>query len=158
MHQHALLSDESEEALSVSDDDVEDVGDVALSDEKYAYLKQHEQFVLTMTEFGYGKRASSYDFRLTNRGGKGIKATDVSKTADIGQLIAVFPVNDTDQIMMVSNGGQLIRCPVDGIRIANRAAKGVTVFNTADGEKVVSVERISEPETDDEVSAPEGEA
>jgi DNA gyrase subunit A len=121
-----------------------------LSDERYAYLKAHEQFVLTMTEYGYGKRSSSYDFRLTNRGGKGIRATDVSKTAEIGQLIAAFPVADADQIMMVSDGGQLIRCPVGGIRIASRATKGVTVFNTADGEKVVSVERISEPEGDED--------
>jgi DNA gyrase subunit A len=121
-----------------------------LSEERYAYLKEHEQFVLTMTEYGYGKRSSSYDFRLTNRGGKGIRATDVSKTAEIGQLIAAFPVADADQIMMVSDGGQLIRCPVGGIRIASRATKGVTVFNTADGEKVVSVERISEPEGDEE--------
>jgi DNA gyrase subunit A len=125
--------------------------DAQLSEERYLFLKAHEQFVLTMTEYGYGKRSSSYDFRLTNRGGKGIRATDVSKTAEIGQLIAAFPVADADQIMMVSDGGQLIRCPVNGIRIASRATKGVTVFNTADGEKVVSVERISEPEGEDDV-------
>jgi DNA gyrase subunit A len=125
--------------------------DAQLSEERYAFLKTHEQFVLTMTEYGYGKRSSSYDFRLTNRGGKGIRATDVSKTAEIGQLIAAFPVADADQIMMVSDGGQLIRCPVNGIRIASRATKGVTVFNTADGEKVVSVERISEPEGDEDI-------
>lgn len=142
-------------AAGVEVDDVvltneEVVEDAHLSEERYAYLKAHEQFVLTMTEFGYGKRSSSYDFRLTNRGGKGIRATDISKTAEIGQLIAAFPVADADQIMMVSDGGQLIRCPVAGIRIASRATKGVTVFNTADGEKVVSVERISEPEVDDD--------
>lgn len=124
--------------------------DAQLSDERYEFLKVHEQFVLTMTEYGYGKRSSSYDFRLTNRGGKGIRATDVSKAAEIGQLIAAFPVADSDQIMMVSDGGQLIRVPVNGIRFASRATKGVTVFNTADGEKVVSVERISEPESDEE--------
>ncbi len=132
--------------------------DAQLSDERYAYLKAHEQFVLTMTEYGYGKRSSSYDFRLTNRGGKGIRATDVSKTAEIGQLIAAFPVADADQIMMVSDGGQLIRCPVGGIRIASRATKGVTVFNTADGEKVVSVERISEPEGDEDIDSTEESA
>lgn len=127
--------------------------ETSLSDERYEELKGHEQFILTMTQLGYGKRSSSYDFRLTGRGGKGIRATDVSKTAEIGPLIAAFPVGNGDQIMMVSDGGTLIRVPVDGIRIASRATKGVTVFNTAEGEKVVSVERISEPETDEDIAA-----
>ena len=105
--------------------------------------------MLTVTEYGYGKRSSSYDFRLTGRGGKGIRATDVSKVAEIGQLVATFPVGNEDQIMLVSDGGQVIRVPVDGIRIASRATKGVTIFNTAEGEKVVSVERISEPQGED---------
>ena len=85
----------------------------------------------------------------TGRGGKGIRATDVSKAAEIGQLVATFPVGNEDQIMLVSDGGQVIRVPVNGIRIASRATKGVTIFNTAEGEKVVSVERISEPQGDD---------
>lgn len=129
----------------------EDVGEEAqLSDERYEFLKGHEQFVLTVTEFGYGKRSSSYDFRLTNRGGKGIRATDVSKVEEIGRLVAAFPVGDDDQIMLVSDGGTVIRVPVAGIRFASRATKGVTIFNTAEGEKVVSVERISEPQSDDD--------
>jgi DNA gyrase subunit A len=133
--------------------------EASLTDERYEELKAHEQFILTMTQLGYGKRSSSYDFRLTGRGGKGIRATDVSKVAEIGPLIAAFPVGNGDQIMMVSDGGTLIRVPVDGIRIASRATKGVTVFNTAEGEKVVSVERISEPETDEEIvgDAPEAD-
>jgi DNA gyrase subunit A len=106
--------------------------------------------VLTVTEYGYGKRSSSYDFRLTNRGGKGIRATDVSKVEEIGRLVATFPIGNDDQIMLVSDGGQVIRVPVGGIRIASRATKGVTIFNTADGERVVSVERISETNGDDE--------
>ena len=125
----------------------EEVGKEAyISEERYQFLTQHEQFVLTVTEYGYGKRSSSYDFRLTNRGGKGIRATDVSKVAEIGKLVATFQICDDDQIMLVSDGGQVIRVPVDGIRTASRATKGVTIFNTADGEKVVSVERISEPQ------------
>ena len=128
----------------------EEVGEEAeLSDERYEFLKAHEQFVLTVTEYGYGKRSSSYDFRLTGRGGKGIRATDVSKVDEIGQLVATFPVGNDDQIMLVSDGGQVIRVPVNGIRIASRATKGVTIFNTAEGEKVVSVERISEPQGED---------
>lgn len=138
----------------------EEVGEEAdISEERYQFLTQHEQFVLTVTEYGYGKRSSSYDFRLTNRGGKGIRATDVSKVAEIGKLIATFPIGNDDQIMLVSDGGQVIRVPVDGIRTASRATKGVTIFNTADGEKVVSVERISEPQgEDDGDEASDGEA
>ena len=137
-----------EEEISLTNEDVTE--ETSLSSERYEELKSKEQFLLTVTEYGYGKRSSSYDFRLTSRGGKGIRATDVSKVNEIGQLIAGFPVEDGDQIMMVSNGGQVIRVPVNGIRIASRATKGVTIFNTADGEKVVSVERISEPQSDEE--------
>jgi DNA gyrase subunit A len=138
-------------AAGVDEEDIaltnEDVGEETdLSEDRYADLRRHEQFVLTVTEFGYGKRSSSYDFRLTGRGGKGIRATDVSKAAEIGRLVATFPVAADDQIMLVSDGGQVIRVPVGGIRIASRATKGVTIFNTAEGEKVVSVERISEPQ------------
>ena len=79
-----------------------------------------------------------------------MKATDVSKSDEIGQLVAAFPIEDSDQIMLVSNAGQLIRVPVDNIRIASRASKGVRVFRTAEDEAVVSVERISEPEEDEE--------
>lgn len=87
---------------------------------------------------------------ISGRGGKGIRATDTSKTNEIGELVAAFPVEEKNQLMLVSDGGQLIRVPVDGIRIASRATKGVTIFSTAKDEKVVSVERISEPEGDDE--------
>ncbi|MCO5084102.1 MAG: DNA gyrase subunit A [Rhizobiaceae bacterium] len=145
-------------AVNGEDEDIaltnEEVGEEAqLSDERYEFLRQHEQFVLTVTEYGYGKRSSSYDFRLTGRGGKGIRATDVSKTAEIGKLVATFPVAQEDQIMLVSDGGTVIRVPVGNIRIASRATKGVTIFSTAEGEKVVSVERISEPQGDDEEMA-----
>ncbi len=103
-----------------------------------------QQFVLTVNEQGYGKRSSSFEFRISGRGGKGIKATDQSKLDEIGKLIAAFPVEPTDQIMLVSDGGQLIRVPVGQIRIVSRASKGVRIFNTAEGEKVVSVEHISD--------------
>ncbi len=96
--------------------------------------------------FGYGKRSSTYDFRTSRRGGKGIKATDQSKIGEIGELVAAFPVEDDDQIMLVSNGGQLIRVPVAGIRYAGRATKGVRIFNTAADERVVSVELVREVE------------
>ena len=144
-------------AMGVDEDDIALVGEEVgaegeLSEERYQELKAREQFVLTVSEKGFGKRSSSYDFRTSGRGGKGIRATDTSKTAEIGELVAAFPVEDTDQLMLVSDGGQLIRVPVNGIRIASRATKGVTIFSTAKDEKVVSVERITEPEGDDEVT------
>jgi DNA gyrase subunit A len=148
-----------EEDIALVGEEVVEEGD--LSDERYNELKALEQFVLTVSEKGYGKRSSTYDFRISGRGGKGIRATDTSKTAEIGMLVAAFPIETEDQIMLVSDGGQLIRVPVNGIRIASRATKGVTIFSTAADEKVVSVERISEPEGDDEeadvAGAPETE-
>ncbi len=141
---------EGEEEVALTNEEVGEGGD--LSDQRYEELKAHEQFVLTLTEYGYGKRSSSYDYRVIGRGGKGIRTTDVSKVNEIGRLVATFPVADNDQIMLVSDGGQVIRVPVDGIRLASRATKGVTVFNTAEGEKVVSVERISEPEGEEETA------
>ena len=142
----ATLSEagEGEEDVALTNEDVGE--DAELSEDRYAFLKAREQFVLTVTEYGYGKRSSSYDFRVIGRGGKGIRATDISRASEIGSLIAAFPVEDGDQIMLVSDGGQVIRVPVHNIRYASRTAKGVTIFNTAEGEKVVSVERISEPQ------------
>ncbi len=142
----AAEGDGDEDVVLTNEEVVEETD---LSEDRYQFLKAHEQFVLTVTELGYGKRSSSYDFRVIGRGGKGIRATDVSKVDEIGPIIAAFPVAPEDQIMLVSDGGTVIRVPVGGIRIASRATKGVTIFNTADGEKVVSVERISEPDGDD---------
>ncbi len=140
---------ESEETAA---DDLEEAAPGTLSQERYAAMSAAEQFILTISENGYGKRTSSHEYRITGRGGKGIVAMAVNKRN--GPLIGSFPVDDTDQIMLVTNGGQVIRVPVDAgtdnrIRIVGRSSQGVTVFNTADGEKVVSVERIVEPEADD---------
>jgi len=109
---------------------------------RYVEMSEAEQFILTVSENGYGKRTSSYEYRVTGRGGKGIVAMAVNERN--GRLVASFPVEDPDQIMLVTDGGQLIRCPVDGIRIVGRASQGVIVFDTAEGERVVSVEHISE--------------
>ena len=144
-------AEEGEEEVALTNEDVGEGGE--LSDARYEELRAHEQFVLTVTEYGYGKRSSSYDFRVIGRGGKGIRATDVSKVDEIGRLVAAFPVAPTDQIMLVSDGGQVIRVPVGGIRMASRATKGVTIFDTAEGEKVVSVERISDTEEPEEPAA-----
>ncbi len=129
----------------------EDTGETTeLSAERFAELQAREEFLLTISAYGIGKRSSSYDFRVSGRGGKGIRATDISKLDDIGELVAAFPVEPGDQIMLVTDKGKLIRVPIEGIRIASRATRGVTIFSTGEGERVVSVERITEPE-DDEV-------
>ena len=115
---------------------------VDLSPERYAELGAREQFVLTVSERGFGKRSSSYDYRISGRGGKGITAMIVNERN--GRLVASFPIEDSDQIMLVTDGGKLIRCPVDDVRIAGRNTQGVRIFKTDEAEKVVSVERIPE--------------
>ncbi|MEL6202348.1 MAG: DNA gyrase subunit A [Pseudomonadota bacterium] len=145
----ARRADTAIEDGTPEDDELEGNADTALPEVRYAELGAREEFVLTVSEKGYGKRSSSYEFRVSGRGGKGIKATDTNKVGEIGPLVASFPVETDDQLMLVSDAGQVIRVPVEGIRFASRATKGVTIFNTRDGEKVVSVERISEPEDDD---------
>jgi DNA gyrase subunit A len=123
--------------------DVEEAaGAIELGQARYVELSAAEQFVLTISEKGFGKRTSSYEYRTTGRGGKGIVAMAI--TEKNGPLVASFPVEESDQIMLVTDGGQLIRCPVDGIRIAGRSTQGVIVFSTAEGERVASVERLSE--------------
>jgi DNA gyrase subunit A len=123
-------------------------GTAEISQERYAEMSAAEEFMLTVSERGFGKRSSSFEYRVTGRGGKGIVAMIVNERN--GDLVASFPVEDTDQIMLVSNGGQVIRVPVDGIRIVGRASQGVTIFTTAAGEQVVSVEHLDEPEEDPE--------
>jgi len=149
-NERRLATGEAEEVVLVGEDIAEEEGQ--LPEHRYELLKAREQFVLTVSEKGFGKRSSSYEFRISGRGGKGIRATDTSKTGEIGELVAAFPVDERDQIMLVSDGGQLIRVPVGGIRFASRATKGVTIFSTAKNEKVVSVERINEPEDDEEIA------
>jgi DNA gyrase subunit A len=114
----------------------------ALSPSRIAELGGAEQFVLTVTNRGFGKRSSSYEYRTSGRGGKGIIAIVVNERN--GPVCASFPVEDSDQIMLVTDGGQLIRTPVAGIRVAGRNTQGVTIFRTGDDEKVVSVERIGD--------------
>ncbi len=119
----------------------------SLPQERYDAMEKAEQFILTVSENGYGKRTSSFEYRLTNRGGKGIVA--MATNARNGDLVASFPAADRDELMLVTDGGQLIRCPVAGIRIVGRGTQGVIVFDTAEGERVVSVEHILEGEAED---------
>ncbi|NRA29239.1 MAG: DNA gyrase subunit A [Parvularculaceae bacterium] len=116
--------------------------DVALSPEQIASMSAAEEFILTVTENGYGKRTSSFEYRTSGRGGKGIIAIVTSDRN--GPVVASFPAEDSDEVMLVTDGGQLIRTPLDDIRVAGRNTQGVTILKTRAGEKVVSVERVGE--------------
>uniref|UniRef100_UPI003B3A8A5B DNA gyrase C-terminal beta-propeller domain-containing protein n=1 Tax=Bosea sp. (in: a-proteobacteria) TaxID=1871050 RepID=UPI003B3A8A5B len=157
------ISGEADESLESAPVDAEEsTGEVELG-AKRVEMELAEQFILTISEKGYGKRTSSFEYRVTGRGGKGIVAMVVNDRN--GKLVASFPVVESDQLMLVTDGGQLIRVPVDAgpdnrIRIAGRSTQGVTVFNTAKDEKVVSVECINDDGQGDEGEAGEepGEA
>ncbi len=140
----AVAGEETEAGVS----DEETAADATLSQERYAELGAAEQVILTVSSNGYGKRTSSYEYRITGRGGKGIVAMAVNDRN--GPLVASFPVQDEDEIMLVTDGGQLIRCPVHDIRKAGRSTQGVIVIDVADDEHVVSVEHISEDEAEGE--------
>ncbi|MEZ2143540.1 DNA gyrase subunit A [Bradyrhizobium sp. DN5] len=138
----AVAGEAATEETAVDGEAEEASGSFQLAQERYAEMSAQEQVVLTVSVNGYGKRTSSYEYRTTGRGGKGIVAMSVNNRN--GNLVASFPVEDADQIMLVTDKGQLIRCPVEGIRIAGRSTQGVIVFDTAEDEHVVSVEHITE--------------
>jgi DNA gyrase subunit A len=127
-----------------------------LTEDRLAEMQAGEQFILSMTENGFGKRTSAYEYRCAGRGGQGIINIETSERN--GAVVASFPVEDTDQVIMTSDGGQLIRMGVDGIRIAGRSTQGVTLFRLDGGEKVVSVARVVEEEDDEADTEGEGEA
>jgi len=115
---------------------------VELSLERLQELERAEEFILTVTEKGFGKRSSAYEYRIIGRGGQGI--VNIATSERNGSVVASFPVGHGDQIMLVTNGGQLIRCPVADIRIAGRNTQGVVIFKVAEAERVVSVIRLEE--------------
>ena len=147
----ALIGEAAEEAgepEAEGENGADANGAAQLSPERFEAMRAAEQVILTLSENGYGKRTSSFEYRVTGRGGKGIVAMAVNPRN--GSLVASFPVKDSDEIMLVTDRGQLIRVPVSGIRIAGRATQGVIVFDTADEERVVSVDRIGETEGEEE--------
>ncbi len=119
-----------------------DANDFEISPERAAELSDAEQFILSVTANGYGKRTSAYEYRVAGRGGQGI--INIETSARNGEVIATFPVEDSDQIMMMTNTGRIIRSPVHDIRIAGRSTQGVNLFTVGDDEGVVSVARLAE--------------
>ena len=135
-------SGEAEAPVEADEDAEEGVEEATLTSERYAALGAREQLVLTMSQTGFGKRSSSYEYRVTGRGGSGIVAIGMGKKNSA--VIASFPVEESDDLMLISDAGQTIRVAVSGISVQGRAAQGVTVFRVDEGEKVVSVERIAD--------------
>jgi len=133
---------EEEAQVEEADDADDSTEEATLTQERYAALGAREQFVLAMSESGFGKRTSSYEYRVTGRGGSGIVAMGMGKKNSA--IIAAFPVEESDDLMLISDQGQIIRVAVSGISIQGRSAQGVTVFRVDEGERVVSVERIAE--------------
>ena len=132
-------ADGEEDAAPVEAED--DVADAVLSVERIAELGAAEQFILTVTDTGFGKRSSAYEYRRTGRGGQGLTAHGLGGRAGT-RLAAAFPVEESDDLLMVTSGGQMIRTPMDQVRIVSRSSQGVTIFKTGKDEKVVSVERL----------------
>jgi DNA gyrase subunit A len=138
--------------------------DPTLTPERYREMADAEEFILTVAGNGFGKRSSAYDYRVTGRGGKGIELMDLGRNGrkqakdELARaVVAAFPVDPTDQIMLMTDGGQLIRCPVDDIRIARRPTQGVTLFRVAEDERVVSVTRVAEVVENGEADGENGE-
>ena len=118
---------------------------ITLSSERIRKMSDQEEFILTISQKGYGKRSSAYDYRITRRGGTGITNMELKKRNG-SSVTASFPIDKNDHIVLVTDQGKLIRCPINDVRIARRQTQGVKLFDIADNEKVVSVTRLTEME------------
>ena len=119
-----------------------------LTTDDFEHMRELEEFILTVTVTGYGKRSSSYEYRVTGRGGQGIANMEMSPRNK--EVVSSFPIEDGKEIMMVTDGGKLIRMPVDDIRVAGRKTQGVILFRTTEEEKVMSVTWLDADDGDDE--------
>jgi DNA gyrase subunit A len=126
--------------------DDENVAVITLSEERYQQLAAAEEFLCTVTSKGFGKRTSAYEYRTTGRGGQGVWNMKLSEKN--GEIVSTFPVQDRDQIMMVTDGGQVIRMPIKDVRFVGRQTQGVTLFRVSDGEQVVSAAVIASDDDD----------
>lgn len=127
----------------------EQINDAAVDKEKLHALAESEEYILSITENGFGKRTSSIDYRITNRGGSGI--INILTSERNGDVVASFPANDEDEIIIMTDKGKLIRCGVKDIRVAGRNTQGVTLLKTEKGEKVVSVALVPDSGEDEGV-------
>ena len=140
----AYLRQSRSRNLTGPDDVTAPVGD---SLPEFDDLAANEQMILTVTGNGFGKRSSAYEYRVTRRGGQGI--VNIATSERNGDVVASFPVSDGDEVMLVTDGGKIIRSPVNDIRISGRNTQGVTLFTMSNGQKVVSVARLEDGQTAD---------
>ncbi len=145
--------DEAAEAAPIElEENGEEIAD--LSDDRFTELADAEEFLLTVTDIGFGKRSSAYEYRVTGRGGQGI--SNITLTPRTGAAVAAaFPVRPGDDVMLVTDAGRLIRVPADQVRITGRSAQGVTLFRVDSGERVTAVFPVMEDDTNDEGTPPE---
>jgi DNA gyrase subunit A len=127
---------------------LEEIGEISLTEDQIFDMAKNEQFILTITENGFGKRTSAYEYRITNRGGSGVFNIDTSVRN--GQVVASMPISIDEQIIMITNKGTVIRCPVHDVRITSRNTQGVVLFKTSEGEKIVSIAKVKIEENEDE--------
>ena len=130
------------DADEIPDDELDDTKIVKLSKKQIDDFKNKEQYILTITENGYGKRSSAYEYRVSGRGGQGI--INIIASERNGNVASTFTINHEDQIMLITDKGQMIRCNVKDIRITGRNTQGVRIFNLSENEKVVSAARIED--------------
>jgi DNA gyrase subunit A len=147
LHRVGTTQEEREAYLRFAPWKGEKDGECSLSADRIAELYEKEQFILTVTENGYGKRSSAYEYRRTNRGGQGI--TNIDTSARNGCVVASFPASQGEALMLVTNQGKMIRTTVFDIRVMGRNTQGVTIFRVADGERVVSVAKIDESDEEE---------
>ncbi len=142
-------NDGSDETVGVSGDTDVETLEAALGEKTVRTLEEAEEFILTIRESGFGKRSSTYDYRTTSRGGIGVANTEMPLRH--GPVVAAFPVSESDQIVLMTDGGQLLRCPVNDIRISGRNTQGVRLLRVAEGERIVSVAHLADQgEADDD--------
>jgi DNA gyrase subunit A len=147
LHRVGTSQEEREAYLRFAPWKGEKESDPTLSADRMVELAEKEQFILTVTENGYGKRSSTYEYRRTNRGGQGITNIDTSERN--GSVVASFPASKGEQLMLVTDEGKMIRTTVGDIRVMGRNTQGVTIFRVADREHVVSVAKIEESEEEE---------
>ena len=141
--------DEDGNALEIDEEAVLDqlnAIESPLHADQVRHYAANEDFILAITENGYGKRTSAYEYRVTNRGGSGV--VNIVTSARNGKVVASYKVELTDQILLITTKGKLIRCPLSDVRVTGRSTQGVTLFKVADGEKVISAARIEDADDD----------
>jgi DNA gyrase subunit A len=143
LKQKRLLTNSEEETST----DEEAVAEIDLSQERYEELAAKEQQILTVSERGFGKRTSSYEYRLAGRGGKGL--WNMNMSARNGLIVSAFPVTEDQEVMLVTDGGKIIRMSIADVRTAGRRTQGVTLFRVDKDEKVVSVASLGEQDEED---------